>query len=100
VFFPEGTRSPGGQVLPFNEGPFQLAIREQIPILPLVVEGSGAALPRHSWIFGKTQDIDLRVLEAVPVVGWNTKQSAALRDVVRRKIMDELDRLRGVEREA
>jgi 1-acyl-sn-glycerol-3-phosphate acyltransferase len=40
VFFPEGTRSPDGQVLPFNEGPFQLAIREQVQILPLVVEGS------------------------------------------------------------
>ena len=73
VFFPEGTRSQDRQVLPFNEGPFQLAIREQIPILPLVVDGSGAALPRNSLIFGKTQDIHLRILEAVSVEGWNIK---------------------------
>ena len=98
VFFPEGTRSPDGQVLPFNEGPFQLAIREQVPILPLVVEGSGAALPRNSWIFGGMQDIHLRVLEAVPVEGWNIKQVPALRDAVRQRIVDELDRLRGVHR--
>lgn len=45
VFFPEGTRSLDGKVLPFNEGPFQLAIREKVPILPVVVEGSGNALP-------------------------------------------------------
>ena len=32
VFFPEGTRSRDGAVLPFNEGPFQLAIREQAPV--------------------------------------------------------------------
>ena len=95
VFFPEGTRSPDGRVLPFNEGPFHLAIREQVPILPLVVEGSGAALPRNSWIFGKTQDIHLRILEAVSVDGWNIKQVPALRDVVRQRIVDELDRLRG-----
>ena len=95
VFFPEGTRSTDGQVLPFNEGPFQLAIREQIPILPLVVEGSGAALPRNSWIFGATQDIQLRILKAVPVDGWNIQQVPALRDEVRQKIVDELDRLRG-----
>jgi 1-acyl-sn-glycerol-3-phosphate acyltransferase len=95
VFFPEGTRSPDGQVLPFNEGPFQLAIREQVPVLPLVVEGSGAALPRNSWIFGSTQDIHLRILKAVPVVGWNIKQVPALRDQVRQTIVDELDRLRG-----
>jgi 1-acyl-sn-glycerol-3-phosphate acyltransferase len=98
VFFPEGTRSPDGQVLPFNEGPFQLAIREHVPILPLVVEGSGAALPRNSWIFGGIQDIHLRVLEAVSVDGWNVKQVSALRDAVRQKIVDELDRLRGLKK--
>jgi len=97
VFFPEGTRSPDGQVLPFNEGPFQLALREQVPILPLVVEGSGAALPRNSWIFGRTQDVHLRVLEAVSVDGWNIKQSAALRDTVRQRIVDELNRLRATQ---
>ena len=95
VFFPEGTRSPDGQVLPFNAGPFQLAIRELVPVLPLVVEGSGAALPRNSWIFGATQDIRLQILEPVSVDGWTTKQAPALRDTVRQKIVDELDRLRG-----
>jgi 1-acyl-sn-glycerol-3-phosphate acyltransferase len=100
VFFPEGTRSPDGQVLPFNEGPFQLAIREQVQILPLVVEGSGMALPRSSWIFGRTQNIYLRILEAVSVDGWNIKQSAVLRDAVRQRIVDELYRLRGVARES
>src|ERR1017187_7518268 len=95
VFFPEGTRSPDGRVLPFNVGPFQLAIREQVPILPLVVEGSGTALPRNSWMFGGTQDIHLRILEAVSVDGWNIKQVSELRDAVRQRIVDELDRLRG-----
>jgi len=100
VFFPEGTRSPDGEVLPFNEGPFQLAIREQVPILPLVVEGSGAALPPNSWMFGGTQDVYLRVLEAVSVDGWNMKQVPALRDAVRQRIVDELDRLREKTRAA
>jgi 1-acyl-sn-glycerol-3-phosphate acyltransferase len=95
VFFPEGTRSRDGEVLPFNDGPFQLAIREQVRVLPLVVEGSGSALPRSSWIFGGTQDIYLRVLEPVSVEGWNIKQSSELRDVVRQKIVDELRRMRG-----
>jgi 1-acyl-sn-glycerol-3-phosphate acyltransferase len=95
VFFPEGTRSRDGRVLPFNEGPFHLAIREQVPILPLVVEGSGAALPRNSWIFGPAQDIHLRILEPVSIAGWNIKQVPALRDAVRQRIVDELERVRG-----
>jgi 1-acyl-sn-glycerol-3-phosphate acyltransferase len=100
VFFPEGTRSRDGRVLPFNEGPFHLAVREQVPILPLVVEGSGTALPRNSWVFGKTQDIYLRILEPVPVDGWNIKQVPALRDAVRQRIVDELERLREKDRGA
>ena len=94
VFFPEGTRSRDGAVLPFNEGPFQLAIREQVPILPLVVEGSGAALPRNTWHFGDTQAIRLRILPPVPVTGWSVKQSDKLRDQVRQQIIAELERLR------
>lgn len=95
MFFPEGTRSHAGEVLPFNDGPFQLAIREHVAVLPLVVEGSGDALPRRSWIFRGTSDIHLRVLEPIPSEGWNSKQSAELREVVRGAIIAELERLRG-----
>ncbi len=95
VFFPEGTRSPDGALLPFNEGPFQLAIREQAPILPLVLDGSGDALPRNSWLFGETQVIRLRILTPVPVAGWNVKQSAELRDEVRGIIAGELEKMRS-----
>jgi 1-acyl-sn-glycerol-3-phosphate acyltransferase len=96
VFFPEGTRSRDGAVLPFNAAPFQLAIREGAAVLPVVVEGSGAALPRGSWIFAGTRDIWVKVLEAVPVTGWNPRQGEALRDTVRQKIVDELESMRKV----
>ncbi len=95
VFFPEGTRSPDGEVLPFIEGPFQLAIREQIPILPLVVDGTRDVLPRHSWIFGDAPRIRLRVLEPVSVEGWQKQQSTLLRDEVRQRVVDALDQLRA-----
>jgi 1-acyl-sn-glycerol-3-phosphate acyltransferase len=95
VFFPEGTRSKDGQIHAFNDGPFQLAIRERTPILPLVVEGSGAALPRNTWLFGPAQDIYVRALEPVSVDGWDVRQVAALRDAVRQKMVDELARLRA-----
>jgi 1-acyl-sn-glycerol-3-phosphate acyltransferase len=94
VVFPEGTRSRDGEVLPFKDGPFRLAIREQIPILPLVVEGSRDALPRNSWIFGGASDIQLRILDPVPVEGWDVTQAPALRDAVRQRIVDELYRMR------
>jgi len=94
VFFPEGSRSRDGQVAAFAEGPFKLAIREQVSVLPLVVEGSGNALPKHSWVFGPAQDIHLKILHPVSVAGWDLSQSRALRDTVRQRIVDELYRLR------
>ncbi len=95
MFFPEGTRSKDGEIHAFNDGPFQLALRERIPILPLVVDGSGTALPRNTWLFGPSQDIYVRALEPVSIEGWDAHEPAALREAVRQKMMDELVRLRG-----
>jgi 1-acyl-sn-glycerol-3-phosphate acyltransferase len=94
VFFPEGTRSPDGQVLPFNDGPFQLAIRERVPVLPIAVEGSGEALPKNTWLFGRGRDIHVGILEPVPVDGWTVDRVSELREVVRGRIVDEVNRLR------
>ena len=98
VFFPEGSRSLDGEVQQFNQGAFQLAIRERVPILPLVVHGTANALPRKTWLFGADQDIWLRVLAPIPVQGWDIQHSADLRDTVRQTIMDELYRLRDLAR--
>ena len=37
--FPEGTRSPTGQLREFKKGTFVLAIETQVPIVPLAVDG-------------------------------------------------------------
>jgi len=95
VFFPEGTRSRDGQVQPFKEGPFLMAIREQIRVLPLVVEGSGTALPRNTWIFGPPSDIYLQILEPVSVTGRIPAGAPALRDEVRLRISEALVRARA-----
>ena len=95
VFFPEGTRSSDGELLAFNDGPFRLAIREQVPILPLVVHGSGLALPKGSPMIGGTDDIILRILKPISVEGWTGKQASLLRDAVRKRIADELSLLQA-----
>jgi 1-acyl-sn-glycerol-3-phosphate acyltransferase len=90
VFFPEGTRSPDGRVLPFNDGPFQLAIREGVPVLPLVVSGSGEALPRDSWQFGPSREIELHVRPPVSTEGLTAKDAHRLQESVRELIAQQL----------
>lgn len=99
MFFPEGTRSPDGRVGRFSDGAFHLAIRTQTPILPIAVEGSSNALPKHSWRFGTPSDIHVHVLDPVPTAGLTQAELPALRDRIRGAIIQEIARRRGVPEE-
>lgn len=47
--YPEGTRSDDGSVLPFKKGPFALALKARVPVVPVTIEGSGKLMPKNSW---------------------------------------------------
>jgi 1-acyl-sn-glycerol-3-phosphate acyltransferase len=95
VFFPEGTRSRDGSILRFNEGPFQLALRQQVPVLPVVLDGSGDSLPRGTWLFGDSADIYLKVLPPVSVEGRSSKEASALCAEVHQKMTEALEAMRA-----
>ena len=44
VLYPEGTRSQDGQLQPLKKGPFHLAVQSQVPIVPMVVQGTRAIM--------------------------------------------------------
>jgi 1-acyl-sn-glycerol-3-phosphate acyltransferase len=56
LFFPEGTRSTTGELLPFKLGAFKLAAQENVPIVPIALGGAkdlakkGSALPGKATI--------------------------------------------------
>lgn len=64
MLFPEGTRSKDGQLLPFKDGAFRLAIETGADVLPVAVAGTREALPKHSWKFGRS---DGRVTTGTPI---------------------------------
>ena len=97
IFFAEGTRSRDGRVLPFTDGAFRLAVREQVPILPLALDGTGDALPRQSWKFSRPSHIRLRVLAPVETRGLKTTDVPALREQVRTRIAEQIARWRSVD---
>lgn len=64
-FFPEGTRSPSGVMKPFKPGAFILAKQLQRPILPIAINGTRNALPKHSLSFHGRQNIRIKVLDEI-----------------------------------
>ena len=45
VFFPEGTRSQDGRLLPFKKGAVRMALDLGLPILPVTIRGSREIMP-------------------------------------------------------
>jgi 1-acyl-sn-glycerol-3-phosphate acyltransferase len=45
--FPEGTRSPDGKLGAFYPGAFRLAVRNGVPIVPLLLHGTEKVLPKQ-----------------------------------------------------
>ncbi len=48
LFFPEGTRSDDGRLLPFKKGGFIMARQLGLPLLPVTISGSRRVLPKGS----------------------------------------------------
>lgn len=46
LIYPEGTRSPDGNLLPFRPGPFTMAIETGAPIVPVTVLGVREIMPK------------------------------------------------------
>lgn len=90
MFFPEGTRTRDGRVIRFTDGAFRLAIKAQVPVLPLVIDGTSDALRKHDWRFGRADQIRLKVLPAVPTDGLKAADTEELRNRVRSMIVDQI----------
>jgi 1-acyl-sn-glycerol-3-phosphate acyltransferase len=92
MVFPEGTRSPTTELLPFKDGAFRLAVDAGVPILPLALHGTSTALPKHDWRFGRSTAA-VEVLQPVETAGLTAEDVPALKERVRNTIAEARERL-------
>ena len=91
LLFPEGTRSPDGEMLPFKRGAFTLAVRTGHNIAPFILEGTKEVLPKGSFIFKPFRKVRMRFLETVSPEGVKDRE---LLQIIRERMEHEQKELR------
>ena len=85
VIFPEGGRTPDGEIKPFMPGAFFLAIRAQVDIVPVALVGTFELLPMNTYHI-KCRPLEMRVGQPIPTAGLTLrdmeKVSAQVHDAI------------------
>jgi len=90
MMFPEGTRSPTRRLRAFKPGAFDLAIRNGVPVQPVVIRGTADALPKRGFVLQGRHPISVTVLEEIPPERFAGLDAEALAEHVRTRIATEL----------
>lgn len=87
MIFPEGTRSRTGEMLPFKDGAFRLALEVGVPILPIVVAGTREAMAKGTFQFQRAR-ARVKVLAPIETAGLTLDDVVALRERTRAVIAE------------
>lgn len=93
LLFPEGTRSPDGALGRFKSGAFRLARDARVPILPIVLDGTRDALPKHGLVMRASADCRVRILPPIDATQFPSTEAAS--DAVREAMARALAELRA-----
>jgi 1-acyl-sn-glycerol-3-phosphate acyltransferase len=88
VVFPEGGRTPDGEIKPFMAGAFFLAIKAQVDIIPVALVGTYELLPMNTYHI-KSQPLEMRVGQPISTAGLKGHDMEALSAKVK-TAMEEL----------
>ncbi len=92
--FPEGTRSRDGKIAPLKPGSFLPAIDVGIDVVPVVINGSGEALPAGSFRVRHAR-IQVAVGHPIPVATFERADRRRLAQDVRQRMLELQHELAG-----
>lgn len=95
VIFPEGTRSLTGAIGKFKPGAFQIAVKTDKPLLPVLIDGTGDILPKKGFLFGSRIVVRIRVLDPIFPGNFITGDPDELAAMVQAKMVSAMDQLRS-----
>lgn len=90
VVFPEGTRSKGSAISQFKKGSLRIAEKVQIPIIPVVINGTYKSMEGNNNII-KSADVVVKVLRPVYYNQLSEQQKLNLNEYIREIIKENLE---------
>ena len=102
LMFPEGTRSRDGRLQKFRRGAFVTAVMENVPVVPIVLDGTEKLLTKGSLRFpsGPHKTVRIKVADPVaPPPDHNRpfeERVTRMLQATRRAMVQALDELRGL----
>jgi len=94
LLFPEGTRSPDGKIQAFKMGAFKLARDNGVEILPIVIDGTGQALPKKSWLIKKKSTFIVSIGKPVSLADTGDSSLEEVKEKIRHEMIGRLARIR------
>ena len=87
VIYPEGGRTPDGQIKPFLPGAFFLAIKAHVDIVPVALVGTYELLPMNTYHI-KCRPLEMRAGEPISTAGLTGHDMQALSARVQKAVED------------
>ena len=87
VIYPEGGRTPDGEIKPFLPGAFFLAIKAQVDIVPVALIGTYELLPMDTYHI-KCRPLEMRVGEPISTIGMTMRDLETISAKVHKAIED------------
>jgi 1-acyl-sn-glycerol-3-phosphate acyltransferase len=94
IIFPEGTRSKDGLIHDFKKGGFVIAIKGDIPVVPVAIYGTRDILQKHSLRL-KAGPIFIKLEKPVETENYNYQTRDQLVEKVHRTISNAFDKLKN-----
>ena len=94
AIFPEGTRSKTGEMGRFNPGAFDLALRNEVEVLPIVLHGTRTIIKPGSWLWNWKNRVTLQILDPITVEQLQERPLREISDETRTKMVETLEALK------
>ncbi len=85
LIFPEGRRTPDGEIHRFKKGAFLMAQELNCPLVPHVISGGYQGLSRHKFLFNQSR-VRIEGLEPITVTDYRN-QSKEIRDKMCKRLI-------------